>query len=143
MSNASRTECPECRNDLGESIKVPAGETCPGCGTFTAPDDPSGAGGGVPQGSPAPPPALPAEAVKPKKVQFTGKVRRGLALMRMVQMASMSDDCPSIPTFIERWSKAQQSDYNAALAWMEQEEDWDSVADAWDRGRFGGKRGGK
>ena len=77
-----------------------------------------------------------------KKIQFTGKVRRGLALMRMVQMASMSDDCPSIPTFIERWSKAQQSDYNAALAWMEQEEDWDAVSEAWDRGRFG-KRGGK
>lgn len=138
-----KTECPECRRDLNESIMVPAGQTCPGCSTFKAPDDPSGAGGEVPQGSPASPPALPAEAVKPKKVQFTGKVRRGLALMRMVQMASMSDDCPSIPTFIERWSKAQQSDYNAALAWMEQEEDWDSVADAWDRGRFGGKRGGK
>lgn len=89
--------------------------------------DTGGEGTARPEGSEA----------KPKKVQFTGKVRRGLALMRMVQMAAQSDDCPSIPTFIERWSKAQQSDYNAALAWMEQEEDWDAVADAWDRGRFG------
>ena len=85
-------------------------------------------------------PVDPAPATK--KVQFTGKVRRGLALMRMVQMAAQSEDCPSIPTFVDRWSAAQKSDYNAALAWMEQEEDWDSVSEAWDRGRFG-KRGGK
>jgi len=75
----------------------------------------------------------------PTKIKFTGKVRRGLALFRMVQMASQSDDCPSIPTFISRWTKAQQSDYNAALAWCEQEEDWESVEDAWERGKRGGK----
>lgn len=73
----------------------------------------------------------------PKKVQFTGKVRRGLALMRMVQMVAQRDDCPPAQTFIERWTKGQQSDYNAALAWIEQEENWDAVADAWDRGRSG------
>lgn len=62
--------------------------------------------------------------------------------MRMVQMAATSEDCPPIPTFVSRWSKAWVSDYNAALAWMEQEEDWESVEDAWDRGRTG-KAGGK
>ncbi len=70
-----------------------------------------------------------------KKIKFTSKVRRGLALFRMVQMAALSDDCPPAQTMISRWTKAQQSDYNAALAWCEQEEDWDAVADAWERGR--------
>ena len=79
----------------------------------------------------------PAEEKKPAKIKFTGKVRRGLALMRMVQMAAQDDSCPPIQTMIGRWTKAQQGDYNAALAWCEQEEDWDAVADAWERGRTG------
>lgn len=74
---------------------------------------------------------------QPAKIKFTSKVRRGLALFRMVQMAALRDDMPPAQTMISRWTKAQQSDYNAALAWCEQEEDWDAVANAWDRGRSG------
>lgn len=76
-------------------------------------------------------------APEAKKIKFTSKVRRGLALVRMVQMVSLRDDMPPVQTFTSRWTKAQQSDYNAALEWMEQNEDWDAVQDAWDRGRAG------
>lgn len=31
------TVCPLCLDDLGETIRVPSGKVCPGCGTFEAP----------------------------------------------------------------------------------------------------------
>lgn len=66
-----------------------------------------------------------------KKIKFTSKIRRGIALVRMVAMASLSDDMPPSKTIIARWTKKQQAEFNAALEWMESEEDWESVADAW------------
>lgn len=73
----------------------------------------------------------PPQTDKPKKIKFTSKIRRGLALVRMVTMASLRDNMPPAQTIIDRWTKKQQAEFNAALEWMESEEDWESVADAW------------
>lgn len=73
----------------------------------------------------------PADQPRAKKIKFTSKIRRGLALVRMVTMASLRDNMPPAQTIIDRWTKKQQAEFNAALEWMESEEDWESVADAW------------
>jgi hypothetical protein len=41
IGKASRTICPVCLAELGESIPVPAGCGCPGCHSFTAPTEPA------------------------------------------------------------------------------------------------------
>lgn len=142
--NEQRTECPECKRDLNESIMVPAGQTCPGCSTFTAPVGASGAGAGVPEGSPAPAPALPAspDPEAPAKIKFTSKIRRGLALMRMVNITALDETgdlgTPSSPQKImQSLTKRQMEEYDAALQWIDQEEDWDAVASVW--AKAGGK----
>lgn len=71
---------------------------------------------------------------EPAKIKFTSKIRRGLALMRMVNIAALSDDQPPPQRFIEKMTGKQQEEYNAAMAWIEQEEDWDAVASVWQKG---------
>lgn len=81
----------------------------------------------------------PADQPTAKKIKFTSKIRRGLALVRMVTMASLRDNMPPAQTIIDRWTKKQQAEFNAALEWMESEEDWECVADAW--AKAGGRVG--
>lgn len=71
---------------------------------------------------------------EPAKIKFTSKIRRGLALMRMVNIAALSDDQPPPQRFMEKMTGKQQEEYNAAMAWIEQEEDWDAVASVWQKG---------
>ena len=67
----------------------------------------------------------------PAKIKFTSKIRRGLALMRMVNMAAVSDDAPPHTRLFSNMTKTQEAEYNAAMAWIEQEEDWDAVSSVW------------
>lgn len=73
--------------------------------------------------------ALPAG--EPRKVYYTSKIKRGLALVRMITMSAFDDSAPPAATIVERWTKKQRTEFNAALEWLEQEEDWESVKDAW------------
>lgn len=67
----------------------------------------------------------------PTKIKFTSKIRRGLALMRMVNMGALSDDAPPPTRIMSKMTKKQEEEYNAAMAWIEQEEDWDAVSKVW------------
>lgn len=66
-----------------------------------------------------------------KRIKFTSKIRRGLALMRMVNMGALSDDAPPPTRIMSKMTKKQEEEYNAAMAWIEQEEDWDAVSKVW------------
>lgn len=104
--------------------------------------DTGGEGTPRPEGSEAPVSDRPADPqgsegvrpAEPAKIKFTSKIRRGLALMRMVNMAALSDDQPPPQRFMEKMTGKQQEEYNAAMAWIEQEEDWDAVASVWQKG---------
>jgi hypothetical protein len=62
-----------------------------------------------------------------KAVRFTGKVRRGLALARSLVIDSLSDDAAPPQTTVRlRWTATMQDDFNAAMRWMEQKEDWEN-----------------
>ncbi|MCC6425670.1 MAG: hypothetical protein IT435_02495 [Phycisphaerales bacterium] len=69
-------------------------------------------------------------APKPK-LRFTSKIRRGLALVRMIDMAAQREDMAPVPALLARWPKRAVDEYNAALAWIEQEEDWEAVEKVW------------
>lgn len=104
--------------------------------------DTGGEGTPRPEGSEAPVSDRPADPqgsegvrpAEPAKIKFTSKIRRGLALMRMVNIAALSDDQPPPQRFMEKMTGKQQEEYNAAMAWIEQEEDWDAVASVWQKG---------
>lgn len=71
-----------------------------------------------------------------KKIKFTSKIKRGLALIRMVNITALDETgdmgTPSSPQrLIKAMTKKQQEEYNAALDWIDQEEDWDAVAKVW------------
>lgn len=68
---------------------------------------------------------------EPAKIKFTSKIKRGLALMRMVNLGALSDDAPPPTRIMAKMSKKQQDEYNSAMAWIEQEEDWDAVSKVW------------
>lgn len=76
------------------------------------------------------------------KIKFTSKIRRGLALMRMVNITALDETgdmgTPSSPQKImQSMTKRQMEEYDAALQWIDQEEDWDAVASVW--AKAGGK----
>lgn len=56
-----------------------------------------------------------------KRVKFTSRVRRGLALVKYLAEASMNNDLPPAETIMARWTRAQQADYRQAIEWIEQE----------------------
>lgn len=102
----------------GEGASRPEGAEAPAAASL--PDQPADSAGseGV----------RPAE---PAKIKFTSKIKRGLALMRMVNLGSLSDDAPAPTRIMAKMSKKQQDEYNSAMAWIEQEEDWDAVSKVW------------
>jgi hypothetical protein len=51
--------------------------------------------------------------------------------MRMVNIGALSDDAPSPQRLMSKMTKRQEAEYNAAMAWIEQEEDWEAVANVW------------
>ncbi len=65
----------------------------------------------------------PAPTSAGRKVKLTSKVRRGLAHVR--QMARDFCDPDKAPGFtqVRFWSRAKQSEYDAAMAWLEQNEE--------------------
>ncbi len=64
------------------------------------------------------------------KIKFTSKIRRGLALVRIVAIFSLDESKPPSRTVMKDWTKKQVEEFNAALAWIEQEESWDDKAQA-------------
>lgn len=70
------------------------------------------------------------------KIKFTSKIRRGLALVRIVTIFSLDESKPPSRTVMKDWTKKQVEKFNAALAWIEQEESWDDKAQAiWENAR--------
>lgn len=51
--------------------------------------------------------------------------------MRMVNMGVLSDDAPPPQRIMAKMTKRQEDEYNLAMAWIEQEEDWDAVSKVW------------
>ena len=70
------------------------------------------------------------EPAAPKKIQLNSKTRRGLALMRM--LAASDPTMPPYQTLVDRLKKRNVDELNQALAWAEQNEDWESVEKCWD-----------
>jgi hypothetical protein len=83
-----------------------------------------------------------ADAASPKKIKFTSKIKRGLALMRMVNITALDENGElgtpmSAQRIMDAMTKRQQEEYDAAMQWIDQEEDWDAVAEVWTKA--GGK----
>jgi hypothetical protein len=68
-----------------------------------------------------------------KRIKFTSKIRRGLALMRMVNISALDTDGIDPMKFPKAMTGKQQEEYNAAMAWVEQEEDWEAVKSVWEK----------
>lgn len=81
---------------------------------------------------PNPEAATGSEPAAEKKVQLNSKTRRGLALMRMLLMAASDPNMPPYQTLVDRLKKRNEDELNQALAWVEQNEDWESVEKCWD-----------
>lgn len=64
------------------------------------------------------------------KIRFTSKIRRGLALVRVITLFSLDESKPPSRTVMKDWTKKQVDESNAALAWLEQEETWDAKTQA-------------
>lgn len=107
----------------GEGTTRPEGTEAPEAASLSdQPTDPSGSEG-----------VRPAQSAK---IKFTSKIRRGLALIRMVNITALDETgdmgTPSSPQrIIKAMTKKQEEEYNAALDWIDQEEDWDAVAKVW------------
>jgi hypothetical protein len=72
------------------------------------------------------------EPAAAKKIQLNSKTRRGLALMRMLLMAASDPNMPPYQTLVDRLKKRNEDELNQALAWVEQNEDWESVEKCWE-----------
>lgn len=57
-----------------------------------------------------------------KRVKFTDKVRRGLALVRLLAVEAFDDDKPPARTTHARWTRGQQAEFVAAMEWIKQNE---------------------
>ena len=71
----------------------------------------------------APNSPAPEKTPEAKKPKFTSKVRRGLALIRMLTLNACDPDKAPGFTTIKSFKKSQESDFNAAMAWMEANEE--------------------
>lgn len=56
-----------------------------------------------------------------KRIKFTARVRRGLALVALIARQSFDDNTLSSHHQAGKWTKAQRDEYDLALAWIEQE----------------------
>lgn len=61
-------------------------------------------------------------AAPSKPVKFTARVRRGLALVRLLVDQSFDQNKPPSETEYNRWAASQKIDYQLALDWMRQQE---------------------
>lgn len=57
------------------------------------------------------------------RVKFTAKVKRGLVTMRAVVLDGLDPSASPLRWARKKWTRAEERDFNAALAWMEQVED--------------------
>lgn len=127
-------EDPKCSNE-SPSGGVPS-PTAPSATTAGAGD--GGSSLSTPEPSSSSDTSAPAAAdASPSKIKYTSKIKRGMALARMIVMASLDDNMMSSASIIAKWTEKQRREFNDYLAWAEQEEDWESVADAW--AKAGGK----
>lgn len=56
------------------------------------------------------------------RIKFTSKVKRGIVLARGLLIDSFDSDATPSDRQVRGWTRAQERDLNAALAWMEQVE---------------------
>lgn len=56
------------------------------------------------------------------RIKFTRKVKRGLVLARGLLIDSFDPDTFTSAAQVRKWTKAQQREFNAAMAWLEQVE---------------------
>lgn len=56
-----------------------------------------------------------------KKIQFTKRVRRGLALVRQIAVGSFDDNVLSSQHVYSRWTAPQRIEYQLAIDWMAQQ----------------------
>lgn len=138
-------KCGECLMNKAKFVELRADGTCPECqpcGNDSSASSTDTAGSDS-ESVPTTPPSSSAEPAAPtdgsatptafKVIKFTHKVRRGMALARMLLIWSVDDSKPPTQSIIDGWSKALQSDYNTFLAWAEQEEDWETVEAEWEK----------
>ena len=59
----------------------------------------------------------------PKPQRFTSVVRRGLVLVRGLLLDSFDDNKPPSPAIVKGWTRRQQTEFNRAMAWIEQIEE--------------------
>lgn len=57
--------------------------------------------------------------MKTNKPRFTAKVRRGLRIFRSVLIDALDPDSTPVRWQMKKWKKSEESDFNAAMAWLE------------------------
>lgn len=64
-----------------------------------------------------------------KKIRFTDKVRRGLALVVVSLEIAGRDDLPPLESVTKKWTKARLAEYDAALNWLIQEANSEKITE--------------
>jgi hypothetical protein len=60
-------------------------------------------------------------AETPKQIKYTSKIRRGLAAVAELALASMDDRKPSGTAIVAAWTAAKRQEFNAACDYIDQE----------------------
>ncbi len=55
------------------------------------------------------------------QIKYTSKIRRGLAAVAELALASLDDNKPTGKTITSGWTAAKRTEFNAALDYIEQE----------------------